>query len=193
MSVITDRSASHIIEDWPQESREAAQLVLDQRGEPDEASQSQLTWYDREPWKRIVASKVFHVHDFPTRHIDSVESVIQYRVPVDKFDDLAAFDGSVIVERTAGEVSARCHDEQANFLALNLMHDIVTDAKTVEEARRYYAQEFLRYRRKEATPYMEGLTFDGHDPTAMDPDERLLTDEDLQRAVEEGNRRSAAP
>ncbi len=32
---------------------------------------------------------------------------------------VAEFDGSVIVERTAGEVSARCHDEQANFLALN--------------------------------------------------------------------------
>jgi hypothetical protein len=28
------------------------------------------------------------------------------------FTPLAHFDGSVIVERTAGEVSARCHDEQ---------------------------------------------------------------------------------
>jgi hypothetical protein len=30
-------------------------------------------------------------------------------VPVEQFNPLAAFDGSVIVERTAGEVSARCH------------------------------------------------------------------------------------
>jgi hypothetical protein len=51
------------------------------------------------------------------------------------FGRLAEFDGSVIAERTAGEVSARCHDEHANFLALNLMHDIVTGAKNVEEAR----------------------------------------------------------
>jgi hypothetical protein len=58
-----------------------------------------------------------------------VESVIDYRVPPEQFSALAAFDGSVIAERTAGEVSARCHDEQANFLALNLMHDIVTGAK----------------------------------------------------------------
>jgi hypothetical protein len=31
---------------------------------------------------------------------------------------LVRFDGSVIIERTAGEVSARCHDEEANRLAL---------------------------------------------------------------------------
>ncbi len=46
-----------------------------------------------------------------------------------------------------GEASARCHDEQANSLALNLMHDIVTGARTVAEARAYYASEFLDARR----------------------------------------------
>jgi hypothetical protein len=79
-------------------------------------------------------------------HIDSVESTIDYHVPTQKCSALGEFDGSV-VERTVGEVSARCHDEQANFLALNLMNDIVTGAKTVEDARRYYAKEFLDYRR----------------------------------------------
>jgi hypothetical protein len=82
-------------------------------------------------------------------HTDSVESVIAYRVPPEFFTPLAEFDGSLIVERTAGEVSARCHDEEANSLALNLMHDIVTGAKSVEEARAYYAKEFADYRRKE--------------------------------------------
>jgi hypothetical protein len=46
-------------------------------------------------------------------------------VPVDKFTALAEFDGGV-VERNACEVSARCHDEQASFLALNRMRGIVT-------------------------------------------------------------------
>ena len=40
---------------------------------------------------------------------------------MDKFTALAEFDGGV-VERNACEVSARCHDEQASFLALNRMH-----------------------------------------------------------------------
>ena len=85
----------------------------------------------------------------------------------------------MIVERTAGEVSARCHDEQANLLALNLMHDIVTCAKSVEQARNYYAKEFADYRRKKPTPYMDKLHFSPARQGAADPDTRVLSDADL--------------
>lgn len=178
--------ASELIDSWPEESREAAQLVIDAYGDPDEATESRLTWHSPGPWKRIVATKAFFSHDFPAPHIDAVESVLDYRVPVAKFTPLAEFDGSVICERTAGEVSARCHDEQANLLALNLMHDIVTGAKTVQEARDYYAKEFADYRRKQPTPYMEELRFSPPAANSADPDERVLTDEDLERAKQEG-------
>jgi hypothetical protein len=179
-------SASHTIARWPQESREAAQLVLDKYGEPAEVTDSQLTWHHPGPWKRIVASQTFFGHNFPAPHSDSVESVIDYRVPPRLVSALAEFDGSVIVERTAGEVSARCHDEQANFLALNLMHDIVRGAKTVQQAREYYAQEFADYRRKKPTPYMQGLRFAAGDAQSRDPDERILSDADLEAAKKEG-------
>lgn len=140
------------------------------------------------PWAAPGASKVFYRHNFPAPHIDSVESFINYRVPIDKFSPLAEFDGSIIAERTAGEVSARCHDEQANFLALNLMHDIVIGTKTVQEARSYYGKEFLVYRRKKLTPYMEGLRFEPHGNTA-DPDVRILSDQELEQAAREGKER----
>ena len=94
-----------------------------------------------------------------------------------------------MVERTAGELSARCHDEQANLLALNLAHDIVKDIHDVADARAYYAKEFLDYRRKKPTPFMERLRFVPSSETA-DPDERALSDEDLEQARTEG--RSAA-
>jgi hypothetical protein len=140
-------------------------------------------------WKRIVASKTFYQHEFPAPHQDSVESFIDYRVPPEKFSDLAMFDGSVICERTAGEVSARCHDEQANRLALNLMHDIVTGEKTVAEARDYYAKEFADYRRKKPTPYMETLRFAIQHGGTADPDRRLLSDQDLEQAKQEGEQK----
>lgn len=183
-------TSKDLIQTWPDESKEAAQLVIDAYGEADEVTESQLIWHHPGPWKRIIATKAYFDHHFPAPHIDAVESVIDYRVPVDKFDDLAAFDGSVIVERTAGEVSARCHDEQANFLALNLMHDIVTGAKSVQEAREYYAKEFADFRRKKPTPYMEKLRFTPGDRSAADPDERMLSDKDLEQAAEEGKNRS---
>ncbi|MEX2153654.1 MAG: hypothetical protein WD825_09970 [Gemmatimonadaceae bacterium] len=56
-------------------------------------------------------------HSFPKPHTDLLEQFIDYRVPVDKYDELAAYDGSVIVERTKGEISARCDKEAMNFLA----------------------------------------------------------------------------
>jgi hypothetical protein len=58
----------------------------------------------------------------------------------------------VVINRTTGEASARCHDLEANSLALNLMHDIVTGTKTWQQARAYYAKEVLDYRRKLPTP-----------------------------------------
>ncbi len=184
--------ASRTIGSWPEESREAAQLVIDEFGEPGEITDTQLTWHKAGPWKRIIASKAFYAHNFPAPHIDAVESVIDYRVPPDKFTELAKFDGSVIVERTAGEVSARCHDLQANHLALNLMHDIVTGAKTAQQARDYYAKEFADYRRKKPTPYMEKLRFTPGDHDAADPDVRVLSDQDLERAAAEGKEHERA-
>lgn len=182
----TELSAADVIGRWPEESREAAQLVIDARGEPDETTDSMLVWHDATPWKRVVATRTFYEHNFPVPHTDSVESFLDYRVPTERVSDLFAFDGSVVVERTAGEMSARCHDEEANFLALNLAHDIVTGAKSVEEARQYYGKEFLDYRRKQPTPYMERLHFDPPSDGPADPDEPILTDEDLEHAQQEG-------
>ncbi len=182
---MTDTARS-IIDAWPDESREAAQLVIDTYGEPEEATDTALTWRHAGTWKRVVATRAFYPHQFPAPHIDAVESVIDYRVPPDKASELAAFDGSIVVERTVGELSARCHDEQANSLALNLAHDLVTGAKDVEAARAYYAKEFLDYRRKQPTPYMERLRFTPSDGGTADGDRRVLTDADLDQAVEEG-------
>jgi hypothetical protein len=177
--------ASSVVDGWPDESKEAAQLVIGAYGEPAEVTASMLVWHDVGQWKRIVATRAFFEHRVPAPHIDAVESFIDYRVPTAFFTPLAQFDGSVMVDRTAGEVSARCHDEQANFLALNLMHDIVTGTRDVEQARAYYAEEFLNARRKEPTPYMEKLHFTPGG-TSADPDERLLSDDDLRAAVEQG-------
>ena len=87
--------ARTVIAGWPEESKEAAGLVLDKYGTPDEITQHQLVWHDRGVWNRIVATRAFHRHDFPTTHYDSVEGIIDYKVPPDKVSEIARFDGSV--------------------------------------------------------------------------------------------------
>jgi len=178
-------SADDILAQWPDESREAAELVIDQYGQPDEMTASWLVWQAPGPWKRMTVSKVYNHHEFPIPHTDSVASFIDYYVPPDTASDILRFDGSVTIDRTAGEVWARCGDEEANFLALNLMHDIVTGARTPDDARAYYGKEFLDVRRGKPTPYMEGLRFEPALGSAADPDERILRDEDLEQAAAE--------
>lgn len=174
-----------ILQSWPAESQEAAQLVVDTYGEPDEVAPSRLTWYNAGEWKRIIATKEFWEHQFPAPHFDSVESVIDLKVDPRHVSSLAEFDGSVVVRRTMGEISATCHDEEANRLALNLAKDIIDGNRDVADARAYYAKEFADARRKQPTPYMEALRLSPGTDTP-DPDERILTDDDLQRAQDEG-------
>ena len=69
------------------------------------------------------------------------------------------------------------------------MHDIVAGSTSVPEAREYYAKEFADYRRKKPTPSMEQLRFTPPSGTTADPDTRMLSDDDLQRARQEGEGR----
>ena len=177
-----------ILETWSDESAEAAKLVIKSYGAPIELTDSMLIWHDKGQWKRIIAYKDFDQHNFPAPHIDSVECFIDYAVPPEKFTELALFDGSVIVQRTRGELSARCHDVEANYLALNLANDIVTNKKSVTEAREYYAKEFLDYRLKKPTPYMNRLQFDSPHNT-KDKDISLLSPTEIEVASEQGRQR----
>jgi hypothetical protein len=68
------------------------------------------------------------------------------------------------------------------------MHDLVTGAKDVDEARSYYAKEFLDARRNRPTPYMEKLHFQPEGNRTADPDQRVLSDDDLEQAKSEGEK-----
>lgn len=183
-------NSSEVLADWPEEAREAAQLVVDKYGEPHEVTPTQLTWFTVGEWKRVVATKAFWEHRFPASHYDSVESFIDYPVPAERFSALAQFDGSVVARRTMGELSATCHDEEANRLALNLAHDLVTGDRDVQDARDYYAKEFTDARRKAPTPYMQKLLFTPRSPKP-DPDIAIIDDDELREAEEEGAKRES--
>jgi hypothetical protein len=175
---------------WPVESRDAAQRVIKKYGEPDEACHSSLLWGNRGSWKRIVAYRETSKHNFPAPHVEAIECYIEFHIPPWKVSDLVRFDGSVVVYRTLGEISVRGHDEETNFLSLNLAYDIITGKLSVDDARRYYAQEFLNHMRKAPTPYMKGLKFEPK--RSDDPDERVISDAELKRALDEGKRKASA-
>lgn len=160
-----------MIADWPETSREVAHTMIARYGAPHEATSSMLVWHGNGPWKHTILSRDPVPHRFPMPHDDVLEQVIDYRVPPDRFDELAAYDGSVIVERTKGEMSARCDKEDMNYLALNLAHDVATGRRTVEEARRFYAETARAYMNGERPPYTQGLQFQVPRAGTADPDQ----------------------
>ena len=119
-SKVGNGQVKQIISNWSAKPKEVANVMIKKYGNPQEATANMLIWYNNGPWKKTILFKEEIPHDFPKSHTDLLQQFIDYKTPVDKFDDLAQYDGSVIVERTKGEISARCDKEEMNFLALNL-------------------------------------------------------------------------
>ncbi|GAC1342480.1 MAG: hypothetical protein NVSMB18_16570 [Acetobacteraceae bacterium] len=129
------QSVKALIQDWPKPAQAAAEEMMRRYGPPLEATQSVLMWQGNSPWKRTMVHKSPVAHDFPIKHVDVLQQVVDYRVPLNFFTPLATFDGSLVADRTRGELSAAGDSEQSNVLALNLADDIVQGRKTVDQAR----------------------------------------------------------
>jgi len=125
---------------WPSASRRVAVELVSKYGPPHDIAAQALTWHGNGPWKRTVLHRTGAKHNFPLPHEDILEQTVSYRVPNEKIDKLVAYDGSLIVDRTRGELTAHCDSEAQNNIMLNLADDIVTGQRTVDEALGYHAQ-----------------------------------------------------
>ncbi len=172
-------NANNMIATWSMDAQKAAKGMIKMHGAPDEATSTMLVWHNSGPWKRIIASSTTTPHNFPGPHPDSVEEFVSYKVPENKFDELARFDGSVNVDRTRGEMSARCDAEFHNILALNLAHDIITGKRSVEGARAFYTRVVMMEKMKmQLHPYGLHLNFsprmNTNDPDHISPPMRPM-------------------
>lgn len=159
-----------VLERWTGEPKKTVYLLISKYGLPNEASSRRIIWYNNGPWKRTIVHLDTVPHNFPTPHLDYLAQTVDYKVPIPFFDELAQFDGSLYVDRTAGEATAKCDQEAANFMALNLMHDIVTGRRNVEDARRFAIEIEKRLRLQgQSSPYFERFLFQKQSGTA-DPD-----------------------
>lgn len=164
------QDAAQLIRNWTEESRLAAQNVIDAYGQPDVVTEEFLVWKDNGPWKKTIVYKEGIAHSFPKPHKGVVEQSVAYQVPVDMYDDLAKFDGALTLDRNAGEMTVRSQNEAMNYLALNLANEIVTGKRTVEDARRYFAETANAFTSGQTdNEYTRGLMFDTK-KDAMDKD-----------------------
>ena len=160
--------------DWPKAPSNIVEQMLRQYGPPNEGTRYRLIWYYNGPWKRTEVTRDEIVHNFPAPHTDYITNWIDYRIPVDLATELTRYDGSCLIDRTAGEAGARCDSEAANFITLNFMHEIATGQKTVEQAREAYASQMSAYMLGRPAPYAERLLFEPAEGGTVDPDEAVL-------------------
>lgn len=165
--------AQAAVSGWHPASREAVQFMTQKYGPPAEMTPHMAVWHRTGPWKRTIVYSQAVQHDFPMPHPDVLEQFIDYRAPLDRYDELAMFDGSVIVERTKGEMSARCDKEGANFLAINLGNEVAMGRRTPEEARRMYGEQIKMMKAGQMTQYTSGLMFTPP-PSGNDPDRPIM-------------------
>ena len=157
---VSAAEVERIIEDWPAPQKNVAHQMIEKYGPPNEATYSKLYWYKNGPWKRTELSRDVVVHNWPTVHSDFLTQTIDYRVPPEMFHLIAMFDGSILCDRTRGEVSARCDSESANVLGMNMVHEIVTGKRTFEEARRISQESTVAYNLGRSAPYAERILFE---------------------------------
>ena len=154
---------------WPHASRVATQEMHEKYGKPDVQTSEFLMWKKRGPWDRITVSRTGTLHRFPFEHYDVLEQTLSYRVPFEKMNEIIIFDGSLVIDRTRGTISARCDRESSNVLALNLAHQVATGKMSVRRARFEYGR-IVRDKKNGADPSMMRQLEFLSAPNAADPD-----------------------
>jgi len=155
---------------WPERPTLAVREMMAKYGSPTEVSTESIVWHNVDPYKRIMVTKKEVPHDFPLPHMDFLEHTVAYNVPTDKVDDLVAFDASMTINKTAGEMSARCDLEGHNVLTLNLARDIINGSKNVQAARASFATNVTNDVLGKHPAYVEKLQFAPPTENVLFPD-----------------------
>lgn len=174
------------VKSWPEESKKAADFMVKKYGMPDGITDSMLVWNNVKPFKKSIVYKEAVIHKFPKEHKDVLEHFIDYEAPAaDKVAQVWNFDGSVVLERTKGEMSARCDREEANILALNLADDIIKGERSVEDARMEYGRQILSLSEGKPQKIAQKLTFAPSSSFAGDTDKSIMKELKTMQAEEE--------
>lgn len=151
--------ADRLLRIWPPNSRKLCGEIIDTYGLPHEITETMAIWHYNGPWKRTVVHRNGVQHNVPHPHIDLLEQTVDAKVNPELFSEIATFDGSIILDKTRGEMTCYCESERANTLILNLAHDIILGRKTAEGARDVLMKSSDFFHSQLPNPYRESLQF----------------------------------
>jgi hypothetical protein len=167
--------AMQAVKAWPPAAQQAAQEMLHRYGPPKEVSATMLVWYDNAPWTRTIVYRNPVAHEFPSPHEDALEQAVKYKVPLNFYNALAVYNGSVLADRTRGELSSRSASEATNILALNLVHEIVHGGRSAEQARDIHSRAVRDLIAGKTPELAQKLLFEPPQGETADPDIATIT------------------
>lgn len=158
-----------VIMRWPPRSRNAAGLLLEKYGRPDQYDRNTLVWFNNGEWKRTIVRRRVQHPDPAVVRTDFLEQTIGYMVPSDKLADLKRFNPRLEASQTAGELTFASDSEEKNRLALNLADEIVTGRRGVADARAVYLKTSRLAASGKSSPLLESLQFEADNTRVMTP------------------------
>ena len=167
-------AGSDVTQGWPEASRAVAEAMRAKYGAPQEANATMLIWRDNAPWARTIVHKTGTEHDFPAQHRDVLEQTIVYKVPLNFYNAIATYNGSVIPDRTRGTITSFGDNEVTNILSINLAEGIVRGQMSAEQAREAHvaaARDLAAGKTPEAA---RALTLQPQQGDLTDPDTAMI-------------------
>ena len=159
-------TASKLAAGWPQSSIVAAKELITKYGNPTETTSDRLIWRNFAPFKEIVVHKNLYSSYFPLLHQNPVEHVIDYKATSDRITNVWNYNGSVVLNRTQGELSSFGPNEEMNILSMNLTHKIMSGEINEERAKVIHGQETLDFLNGEKSSLTQSLIFGSQINTA---------------------------
>lgn len=186
---VTQDGVTKMTATWPEASKAAISSMTAKYGLPTAVTDDMVVWNSTPPFKRSIVFREQVEHQFPIEHSDVLMQTVDYRVPLDKVSQLSKFDGSLIIDRTKGELSARNDKEEMNILALNLANKIVRGEMNAEQARREYTKNAESFVSGSSGLLVTALTFSSRGNTT-DPDVPMQSQQEGHPAVKKTNHKS---
>ena len=184
----SEESVTKLMNKWPAPSQAAAKSMMEKYGLPALVSNEMFIWYETGSFKRTIVTNEQVNHAFPFPHVDVLQQTINYRVPRDKVGDLSELDGSLLVDRTKGEVTARSDKEEMNYLVLNLADQVVRGEMDVNEARLEYSRSAHAFAQGTTNRNLTGIRFKVEGNT-NDPDRQLIQAQEEAQDVDDTMRK----
>lgn len=137
--------ATSLTRGWTDSSVAAAKEMISKYGDPHEKTSDSLIWRNVAPFKKIIVHREVYSHRFPLLHQNSLQHIVDYKAPAGKVDDVWKYNGSIVLDRTKGEMSSFADSEAMNVLALNMAHKVLSGSMSADAARITYGKETMNY------------------------------------------------